>query len=155
MMNAGKSDAPDGGASKGEVAAIWVVAALIRDEHGRVLLQQRPAGKAHGGLWEFPGGKVEPGELPGAALIREIDEELGLALTQGALEPVAFAEGAPDAAGRAVVLLLYAVGQWEGAPYAREGGAFAWAEPAALHTYPMPPLDIELLSRIPWKNFSS
>ena len=150
MMNAGKSDAP-----KSEAGAIWVVAALIRDEHGRVLLQQRPPGKAHGGLWEFPGGKVEPGELPKASLVREIDEELGLTLTQGSLEPVAFAEGAADAAGRAVVLLLYAVGQWQGVPDAREGGAFAWVEPAALQAYPMPPLDIELLSRMPWKNFSS
>lgn len=128
--------------------ALLVVAAMIRDGAGRILLQQRPPGKAHAGLWEFPGGKVEPGETPPESLVRELEEELGLALDGDSLIPITFAERMPEPDGRAIVILLYSVGRWQGQPEAREGGAFEWAEPERLGTYPMPPLDIDLLSRL-------
>ena len=134
---------------------VLVVAALICDGRGRVLLQQRPAGKAHAGLWEFPGGKVEPAELPCESLIRELEEELGLAVQTEALVPIAFAE-TPRAAGtRSIVILLYKVAAWSGIPEAREGGAFSWVEPSEITGFPMPPLDIDLLSRIQFEKIAS
>ena len=137
---------------------LLVVAAMIRDRAGRVLLQQRPPGKAHAGLWEFPGGKVEPGESPRESLVRELEEELGLTLEGETLAPVGFAESEGLSGGangdRAILILLYEVAAWQGEPEAREGGAFAWVEPAAFGEYPMPPLDIDLVSRLTVKNFS-
>ena len=132
-----------------------VVAALIRDRQGRVLLQQRPEGKAHAGLWEFPGGKVEVHEMPCESLVREIDEELGLRILHESLIPIGFTQGPRNERGRAIVILLYSVGTWEGVPEAREGGAFAWVEPAAIGGYPMPPLDIDLISRMEWEKIAS
>ena len=143
---------------------LLVVAAMIRDRAGRVLLQQRPPGKAHAGLWEFPGGKVEPGESPRESLVRELKEELGLALEAESLTPAGFAEsdgaesnetGGSANGGRAILILLYEAGAWHGEPEAREGGSFAWVEPAAFGEYPMPPLDIDLVSCLAVKNFSS
>ncbi|MDD3798743.1 MAG: (deoxy)nucleoside triphosphate pyrophosphohydrolase [Novosphingobium sp.] len=125
-----------------------VVAAVIRDGEGRVLLQQRPPGKAHAGLWEFPGGKVEPHEMACESLVREIEEELGLQLSPESLAPVGFAESAPEGGGRAIVILLYSAGSWQGFPEAREGGAFAWVAPEEIGGLPMPPLDVDLLSRL-------
>ena len=132
---------------------LLVVAALIRDALGRVLLQQRPEGKHHAGLWEFPGGKVEAAETPGESLVRELDEELGLILDGTTLIPAAFAEGAAEAQGRTIVILLYNVGAWHGEAVAREGGAFAWVEPHLVDSYPMPPLDVDLVSRLAADNF--
>lgn len=128
--------------------ALLVVAALIRDAQGRILLQQRPEGKHHAGLWEFPGGKVEAHETPGESLVRELEEELGLVLDGDSLIPAAFAEGAVDERGRAIVILLYSVAEWSGEAEAREGGAFAWVKPHLVDAYPMPPLDVDLVSRL-------
>lgn len=125
-----------------------VVAAMIRDGAGRILMQQRPDGKAHAGLWEFPGGKVEPHENPKDSLVREIEEELGLHLLAADLEPVAFAESAGNPGERAIVILLYSVRWWRGEPEAREGGDLAWIEPSEINHLPMPPLDVELVERL-------
>ena len=122
-----------------------MVALALRDEKGRVLLQQRLSGKHHGGLWEFPGGKVEAAEKPTLALVREIAEELALELDPGQLEPAFFAEEAGDPA---VVLILYTSRQPVPAPQGLEGQAWGWftlEEPAGL---PLAPMDRKLLSRI-------
>jgi len=110
-----------------------VVAVALVGEDGRVLLQQRPAAKAHGGLWEFPGGKVEPGESPEAAAVRELAEEL--AITPADLTPLTFA------ADDAMVILLYTCRQWRGVPVALDAEAIDWFPPGAFASLPMPPLD--------------
>ena len=121
---------------------VLVVAVALVAGDGRVCLQRRPEGKAHGGLWEFPGGKVEPGESPQAAIVREIAEELGIALDGDALNPCGFAADAGH------VILLYACRRWQGAPAALEGGGIAWFAPAALSAQPMPPLDYPLARQV-------
>lgn len=120
------------------MAMITVVAVALLDEGGAVLVQQRPAGKQHGGLWEFPGGKLEPGETPREAAVRELAEELGVELDPQALEPVGFAED-----GR-VLILLYLARCWQGTPHALEAEALAWAAPGLLAGWDMPPLDYPL-----------
>ncbi|WP_267905488.1 NUDIX domain-containing protein [Erythrobacter mangrovi] len=111
---------------------------------GRWLMHRRPQNKHHGGLWEFPGGKVEIGENPSLALVREIKEELGLQLTLEELEPVGFAQEPPNATTAQLVILLYKA-SWSGAPIeALEGGAIGWFSPAELVAIDMPPLDIAL-----------
>ena len=123
---------------------IPVVAVALRDRAGRWLMHRRPADKQHGGLWEFPGGKVEPAETPVNALIREIREELGIALPVGALAPAAFAEE-PVAAGKSpIVILLYTCAAWRGEPQALEGGAVGWFTMAEIAALAMPPLDHQL-----------
>lgn len=115
-----------------------VAAALVRAD-GRVLVQQRPAGKHHGGLWEFPGGKIEAGEAPEAALVRELEEELGIRVDPADLAPLTFAsEPRPD---RHLVLLLYRATQWQGEPRAIEATELRWATTAELRLLPMPPAD--------------
>ena len=121
-----------------------VAGALIAD--GRVLVQQRPAGKQHAGLWEFPGGKVEAGETPEAALIRELAEELDVAVGRAALSPLAFAS--VPASERQMVLLLYRVANWRGEPRAIEAPALRWGTPAQLAALPMPPADVPLLAAV-------
>lgn len=122
-----------------------VVGLAIVDRGGRVLMQKRPADKAHGGLWEFPGGKVEPGETCEQALVRESDEELGVAIDVSDLAPVSFATGSSVGKGRPLLLLLYATRKWEGAPHPlEEGSAIAWFDPADLLALAMPPLDVPL-----------
>ena len=116
-----------------------VVAAALIDGAGRVLVQQRPVGKMMAGLWEFPGGKVEPGEAPEAALVREIDEELGIAVAQAALAPLTFASAPLDE--RHLLLLLYVCREWNGQPRALDATALQWLRPAALRTLAMPPAD--------------
>ena len=123
-----------------------VVAAVLRDDDGRVLLQQRPAGKAHAELWEFPGGKVEPGETPEAALSRELGEELGIVVDPAALTPVTFASVA--AGGRPMLLLLYRAGAWSGTPAPLEAAALAWVRPADMAALPMPPADYPLAEHL-------
>lgn len=118
-----------------------VAAAMIED--GRVLVQQRPEGTSLAGLWEFPGGKIEPGESPEAALARELDEELGIAVDSAALVPLTFASEA--LADRHLLLLLYRLDRWEGVPEARHASALAWADLAALRGLSMPPADVPFL----------
>ena len=126
--------------------AIIVVAAALRDSEGRILIQRRPAHKNHGGLWEFPGGKLEQGETPEAALVREIAEELGAAIAETALTPIGFSTAATDQG--AFVLLLYGCTGWQGAMTAQWADALAWVAPDKLHLYPMPPADIPLIAAI-------
>ena len=122
---------------------LLVTAAALVDRDGRVLVQQRPPGTSMAGLWEFPGGKVEPGETPEAALIRELDEELGIAVDHSCLAPAAFAS---EALGdRHLLLLLYALRKWSGIPEARHATALQWLRPVQLHALPMPPADRPLI----------
>jgi len=116
--------------------------ALI-DRDGRVLLARRPEGKAMAGLWEFPGGKVEPGETPEAALIRELREELGIDTQESCLAPLTFASHAyPDFH---LLMPLFACRRWQGVLQPREGQDLAWVRPGDLARYPMPPADRPLL----------
>lgn len=120
-----------------------VVAAALTRPDGRVLMQQRPIGKQHGGLWEFPGGKVEPDETPEAALARELAEELGIVVDPAAVTPLAFASE-PVGACR-MLLLLYRVTDWTGEPRAIEAAGLAWGTADELAGLPMPPADVPLL----------
>ena len=119
-----------------------VVAGALALADGRVLLQQRPEGRQHAGLWEFPGGKVEPGETPEAALVRELGEELGIRVDPAALSPAAFVTA--PLPGRTLILLLYRVAAWAGEPRALDAAALAWVPPAAMAAWPMPPADYPL-----------
>ena len=108
-------------------------------------MHKRPAHKHHGGLWEFPGGKVESGESPKGALVREIAEELGISLSESDLVPAGFAqEEATGATRPPIVILLYTCERWEGEIAALEGGEVAWFAPAAIPALAKPPLDVEL-----------
>ena len=122
---------------------ILVSAVALIDRDGRVLLAQRPEGKSMAGLWEFPGGKVEPGETPEAALIRELQEELGINTWASCLAPLIFASHAyPEFH---LLMPLFACRKWEGIPQAREGQRLVWARAGELRDYPMPPADIPLI----------
>jgi 8-oxo-dGTP diphosphatase len=125
------------------VETLWVVAAALVDLDGRVLVQQRPPGKPMAGLWEFPGGKVEPGETPEAALIRELTEELGIGVEAACLAPATFAS--EPLGGRHLILLLYALRKWQGVPEARHASALKWVRPLELHGLAMPPADKPLI----------
>lgn len=122
-----------------------VVAAALCDSAGRWLMQRRVAGKAHGGLWEFPGGKVEQGETLVDALVRELKEELGITVSPAALDPLAFA--ADDAAS--VLLLLYRCVAWDGVPRPLVASELCWDVPERLAALPMPPLDVPLVAALP------
>jgi 8-oxo-dGTP diphosphatase len=126
-----------------------IVSAALVDRDGRVLLQQRPKGKAMAGLWEFPGGKIAAGESPEAALCRELKEELSIGVREAGLEPFGFASHRYDSFH--ILLLLYLCRQWEGSPVAQEGQALAWVAPSAMSAYPMPAADkplVALLKRL-------
>lgn len=125
---------------------IPVVAVALIDASGRILMQQRRADRAFGGLWEFPGGKVETGESPESALIREIEEELGLILECGELTPLTFASdpAQPPAPRQPHVILLYTCHHWQGEPDCLDGESIAWVMPEELMALPMPPLDVPL-----------
>jgi len=125
---------------------LLVVAAALFAPAGRVLMHRRPAGKQHGGLWEFPGGKVEKGETPPFALVREIEEELGIALDPAALEPAGFAQGEAGEGGPAIVILLYSTRSWAGDPEGREGGEWGWFTLHEAAALAKPPLDVTLLA---------
>ena len=111
---------------------------------GRVLIAQRPAGKAMAGLWEFPGGKVADGETPEAALIRELEEEIGIDTEESCLAPLTFASHRYESFH--LLMPLYVCRVWRGTPVAREGQALKWVRPAALRDYPMPPADVPLVA---------
>ena len=126
-----------------------VVAAALMEGEGRVLVQQRAPGRAMAGLWEFPGGKVDEGELPEAALVRELREELGIEVAAADLAPACFAS-APLGEGH-MILLLYLCRRWHGQPRPLDASALRWEQPAALRALAMPPADaplIELLERL-------
>nr|WP_210301866.1 (deoxy)nucleoside triphosphate pyrophosphohydrolase [Methylobacterium brachythecii] len=122
---------------------LLVVAVALVDTDGRVLLAQRPPGKQLAGLWEFPGGKVEPGERPEATLIRELAEELGIVVEEPCLAPLTFASHPyPDFH---LLMPLYICRRWEGMPRSMEGQALKWVRPGALRDMPMPPADAPLI----------
>ena len=123
---------------------LLVAAAALVDPDGRVLIAERPEGKAMAGLWEFPGGKVHSGETPEAALIRELREELAVETRTSCLAPVAFASHAyPDFH---LLMPLFACRVWQGTPAPQEGQRLAWVRPARLRDYPMPPADEPLVA---------
>lgn len=120
-----------------------VVAVALIDADNRVLLAQRPEGKQLAGLWEFPGGKVEAGERPEETLIRELDEELGIAVKEACLAPLTFASHAYESFH--LLMPLYVCRRWDGFVRSREGQALKWVKPQALRDYPMPPADEPLI----------
>jgi 8-oxo-dGTP diphosphatase len=132
------------GAASGDTPLVLVAAAALIDVDGRVLIARRPTGKAMAGLWEFPGGKVNPGETPEAALIRELDEELGLDTRASCLAPIAFASHGYD--DFHLLMPLFACRVWQGTPTAKEHDALSWVRPARLRDYPMPPADEPLVA---------
>ena len=122
---------------------VLVAACALIDPDGRVLIAQRPADKAMAGLWEFPGGKVEPGERPEEALIRELREELGIAVQEACLAPFTFASHTyPDFQ---LLMPLYVCRRWEGTPAAHEHVAIKWVRPRDLPSWPMPAADLPLI----------
>ncbi len=122
---------------------LLVVAVALVDTDGRVLLAQRPPGKQLAGLWEFPGGKVDPGERPEETLIRELAEELGISVQEACLAPLTFASHAyPDFH---LLMPLYICRRWEGLPRSLEGQALKWVRPRDLKDQPMPPADTPLI----------
>jgi len=121
-----------------------VVAVAMTDAQGRVLIAQRPFDKEHGGLWEFPGGKIEPGESPEAALVRELGEELGVTIAPERLEPLTFSSAGRGA--RHLLLLLYRCTAWQGEPRPLDAAAIRWVLPVALGDYDMPPADRPFIS---------
>jgi 8-oxo-dGTP diphosphatase len=122
---------------------VLVSAVALIDADGRVLLTRRPEGKTMAGLWEFPGGKVEPGETPEAALIRELQEELGIDTWASCLAPLTFASHAY--ADFHLLMPLFACRRWQGIPQPREGQALKWVRAGDLRDYPMPPADVPLI----------
>lgn len=123
---------------------VLVSAVALIDPDGRVLLAQRPAGKSMEGLWEFPGGKVEPGETPEAALIRELKEELGIDTWASCLAPLTFASHTYD--DFHLLMPVFACRKWQGIAAPQEGQELAWVKPNSLRDYPMPPADIPLVA---------
>lgn len=123
---------------------VLVSAVALIDVDGRILLAQRPIGKSMAGLWEFPGGKVETGETPEIALIRELQEELGIDTWESCLAPLTFASHTYE--DFHLLMPLFACRKWEGIPQGKEGQTLTWARANELRDYPMPPADIPLIS---------
>jgi 8-oxo-dGTP diphosphatase len=127
----------------GDRPLVLVVAVVLVDVDGRVLIAQRPAGKSMAGLWEFPGGKVDPGETPEQALVRELHEELGIETAMSCLAPIAFASHGYETFH--LLMPVFACRKWNGLPRPREGQALKWVMPAELGRFPMPPADLPLV----------
>ena len=125
---------------------VLVAAVALIDADGRVLISQRPMDKQLGGLWEFPGGKVEPGERPEVALIRELKEELGIDVAESCLAPLTFASHAYETFH--LLMPLYVCRRWKGQVIGAEGQALAWVRPLKLKDYPMPPADLPLIPHL-------
>ncbi len=125
---------------------LLVAAVALVDVDGRVLLAQRPEGKSMAGLWEFPGGKIGPGETPEACLIRELREELGIDVSASCLGPFTFASHAYE--DFHLLMPLYLCRVWEGIAAPREGQALKWLRPGDMRRYPMPPADIPLVAML-------
>ena len=122
---------------------LLVAACALVDADRRVLLSQRPQGKSLAGLWEFPGGKVEPGENPEDALVRELAEELGISVKPACLAPLTFASHAYE--GFHLLMPLYVCRRFEGQPKPLEGQTLKWVRPKDMRDYPMPPADAPLI----------
>jgi 8-oxo-dGTP diphosphatase len=133
-------------ATAAELKVLLVVAVALVDADGRVLLAQRPEGKSMAGLWEFPGGKVDQGETPEAALIRELREELGIDVAASCLAPFTFASHTYE--GFHLLMPLYVCRVWQGIVTGRENQRLAWVRPAKLAEYPMPPADKPLVAML-------
>ncbi len=129
-----------------DIKLTLVAACALIDADNRVLIAQRPEGKAMSGLWEFPGGKIEPGERPEATLIRELREELGITVKEACLAPLTFASHAYD--DFHLLMPLYICRRWEGVVTARESQKLAWVRVNRLRDYPMPPADIPLIPHL-------
>jgi 8-oxo-dGTP diphosphatase len=125
---------------------VLVVAVALIDADGRVLLAERPPGKHLAGMWEFPGGKVQPDETPEAALIRELDEELGISVHQSCLAPFTFASHSYEQFH--LLMPLYVCRKWQGIVTPREGQRLKWMRAAQLSDYPMPPADKPLVAML-------
>jgi 8-oxo-dGTP diphosphatase len=130
----------------GDVPIILVVAVALVDIDGRVLIAQRPKGKSMAGLWEFPGGKVEEGEQLEAALIRELEEELGIDVSENCLAPFTFASHSYD--DFHLLMPLYVCRVWDGTVTPKEGQVLKWVRPLQLKEYPMPPADVPLVAML-------
>ena len=122
---------------------VLVSAVALIDVDGRILLAQRPEGKSMAGLWEFPGGKVKPDETPEVALIRELQEELGIDTWESCLAPLTFASHGYDSFH--LLMPLFACRKWQGTPRAKEGQTLKWVHARDLRDYPMPPADVPLI----------
>jgi len=130
--------------AEAQVPTVLVVAVALIDPDGRILIAKRPEGKQLAGLWEFPGGKVEPGERPEQALIRELKEELGIDVKEACLAPFVFTSHAYEKFH--LLMPLYLCRRWSGTVVAKEHSALAWVKPAKLRDYPMPPADEPLIA---------
>ncbi len=123
-----------------------VVAAALIDQEGRILIQQRPEGRSLAGLWEFPGGKIDAGENPENALVRELKEELNIDVQTDCLAPLTFASHAYE--DFHLLMPLYACRKWEGFVEPNEGQAVKWVRPRNMRQYPMPPADVPLIAML-------
>ena len=123
---------------------VLVSACALVDGEGRVLIAQRPEDKSFAGLWEFPGGKIEPGETPEAALVRELAEELGISAAPASLSPLTFASHSYESFH--LLMPVFVCRNWQGTPQPREHIALKWVRPQLLRDYPMPPADEPLIA---------
>ncbi|MFN3835776.1 MAG: (deoxy)nucleoside triphosphate pyrophosphohydrolase [Glycocaulis sp.] len=130
-----------------EAGLLLVAACALVDPDGRVLIAQRPDGKALAGFWEFPGGKIEPGEHPEGAIVRELREELGVEPCERCLQPFAFSSH-PLQDGRHLLMPLYVCRKWDGFPDPKEGQRIAWVMPRDLNSYRLLPADIPLAAEL-------